>query len=361
MASASDRSLAHRTLIVLGIVLAVATLLALVLFASDVVLLAFAGILLGVLLDGLTCTLVEKTPLGRGAALAVVIVGLLALFVGAGLFVGPQIAAQAGEMRDALTSGLENLRSRFEQRPWAQPLLQGLPGNGDLGALSSGALGRITGTLSTVVGAVANVFIIVFIGIYLAIHPHLYLDNVVLLFARDRRGRMREVLASLGQALRRWLVGQFIAMTLVGVLTTIGLLILGVPLALTLGLIAFLFAFVPYIGPIAATIPAVLVAFIDGPTTALYVLGLYLGVQFVESYLVTPMVQKQVVSLPPALLILAQILMGALTGPLGIALATPLAVSAIVLVQMLYVEDVLGQDVEVLGERDDGDEDDSGG
>ena len=359
----ATQSLAHKTLIIVGTVLAMLALVALVLYASDVVLLAFAGILLGVLLDGLASTLAAKSPLSRFWALLVVIAAFAVLLVGAGFIVGPQIAAQTGEMRTALTEGLEALRARLEQLAWAQPLLSELPGNGSLGALSSGALGRLTGTLSTVFGLISNVFIIAFVGIYLAVHPNLYLDNVVRLFGRSRHAHMREVLATLGHALRRWLLGQFLSMSIVGLLTTIGLLILGVPLALTLGLIAFLLAFIPYLGPIAATVPAVLVAFIEGPTMVLYVLGLYGGVQFIESYLATPMIQKQVVSLPPALLIFAQILMGALTGVIGIALATPLAVVVIVLVQMLYVEDVLGDDVTPLGEKEEEntDEDDSGG
>lgn len=351
--SAQDRSYVQRVIIAVAVVLAMLMGLALVLYAVDVLLLAFAGLLLGVLLDGLAMALVRRTPLRRGAALGVVLVGLVGLFVGSGFLIGPQIAAQAGEMRDAVMAGYASLRETLASVSWTRSLLSEMPGGGDLGGLASGVLGRITGTLSTVFGTLANVFIVGFVGIYLAVHPHLYLDNAIRLFPRPRRQRMREATHRIGHAIRRWLYGQFLAMLIVGVLTTTGLLILGVPLALTLGVIAFLFSFVPFLGPIASTIPAVLVAFMEGPSMVLWVLGLYVGVQFIESNLITPLVQKRVVSLPPAILILAQILMGALTGLLGVALATPLAVTAIVLVQMLYVEDVIGDDVEVLGEDTD--------
>jgi predicted PurR-regulated permease PerM len=152
-------------------------------------------------------------------------------------------------------------------------------------------------------------------------------------------------------ALRRWLVGQFFAMLLVGTLTTIGLLILGVPLALTLGIFTFFLVFVPYVGSIVSGALAVLIALLDSPQTALYAGLLYGGIQFVESYFITPLVQEKVVSLPPVLLLASQFLLGVLAGAVGIALATPLSVAVVVLVQMLYVEDVLGDDVPVMGTK----------
>src|SRR5690606_44568 len=118
---------------------------------------------------------------------------------------------------------------------------------------------------------------------------------------------------------------QLISMTVVGVLTGAGLWLLGLPLAFILGALAALLAFIPNIGPVLAAVPAVLLALADGPTTVLWVIGIYVGVQAVESYLITPVVQQESVSLPPALTISFQLLMGVLYGILGLALATPLA------------------------------------
>jgi predicted PurR-regulated permease PerM len=125
-------------------------------------------------------------------------------------------------------------------------------------------------------------------------------------------------------------------------LELLGLWILGVPLALALGFIAGLLSFVPNFGPLIALIPAVLVGLMEGPSTALYVVILYIVIQAVESNLITPMIQKQMVYLPPAVILIGQVLLGILVGGLGLILATPIIAIAVVLVQLLYVEDVLG-------------------
>jgi predicted PurR-regulated permease PerM len=136
-------------------------------------------------------------------------------------------------------------------------------------------------------------------------------------------------------------------MSLVGILTALGLWLLGVPLALILGLIAALLEFVPYIGTILSAVPAILLALLQGPMQALWVVLLYFVIQSIESYLLTPLVQQRVVSLPPALVLAAQVLMGVLFGAWGIILATPLTAALLVLVQMLYIEDILGDPVKV--------------
>jgi predicted PurR-regulated permease PerM len=111
---------------------------------------------------------------------------------------------------------------------------------------------------------------------------------------------------------------------------------------IALGMIAFVFTFVPYVGPIAAAVPALLVGFTVSPTHALYVGLLYFAVQMVEGNLLTPLVQQQMVKMPPAVTIVAQVLMGVLLGAVGVVFATPLAACALVLTKMLYVEDLLG-------------------
>ena len=130
-------------------------------------------------------------------------------------------------------------------------------------------------------------------------------------------------------------------MIFIGLLTWIGLSIIGVPLALTLGLIAGLLSFIPNFGPIISALPALLLAFIDSPITAVYVLGLYIGVQLIESNIVTPLIERETVELPPALTIVFQLALAALVGGLGLVLATPLLAVIMVLVQMVYIEDVL--------------------
>jgi predicted PurR-regulated permease PerM len=153
---------------------------------------------------------------------------------------------------------------------------------------------------------------------------------------------VREVLDAIGHVLQRWLVGQLVLMAIVGTITWIGLALLGVPFALPLALFAGLSEFVPYVGPIVAAIPAVLVGFAEGPHLALWVAGLYIAVQSIESYVLTPLIQQRAVYLPPALLLFSQVVLGVTAGPLGVIVATPLAAAGLVAVNKLYVEDVLG-------------------
>lgn len=161
-----------------------------------------------------------------------------------------------------------------------------------------------------------------------------------------------------------WLIGRLLSMLIVGITVTISLWLLGIPLALTLGLLAALLDFIPNLGPTLATVPAVLLALMQSPTQAVYVLLIYIVIQQAESYLLTPIVQHRTVSLPPALTIIAQVILGVLFGVMGLILASPLAAVVLVLIKMLYVEDVLGDTIEDLpdlsdvaeanDERDDG-------
>jgi predicted PurR-regulated permease PerM len=150
------------------------------------------------------------------------------------------------------------------------------------------------------------------------------------------------VLDAIGDTLARWLVGKVASMIVVGVATATGLWALDVPLAMVLGLIAGLLDFIPYIGPLMAGVPAVLIAFSISPELGLYTMLLFLGIQLAEGYLLSPLIEARSVSLPPALTIAMQMLLGALFGMAGIALATPIAAVLSVLVTMLYIQDVLG-------------------
>jgi predicted PurR-regulated permease PerM len=167
-------------------------------------------------------------------------------------------------------------------------------------------------------------------------------EGALYLVARKKRARMREVLHEIGNVLRRWLVGQTLLAACVAFLTGAGLLLIGAPFPFALGLLAGLMEFVPYIGPFLAAIPAVIVGFAEGPQLALYVAALFIGVQLLESYVLAPLVQQRAVHLPPAAILFAQVLMGAIVGALGVAVATPLAAAVMVAVGMLYVEDALG-------------------
>lgn len=195
-----------------------------------------------------------------------------------------------------------------------------MPNANELVPDKADVLARVTGVFSTTFGAIANFFIIIFIGLYVAAEPRLYSDGLIRLVPLNRRQRAREVLDEVGSTLRWWLIGKVASMIVVGVSTVVGLWLLDIPLALTLGLLAALLTFIPNVGPILSVVPAMLLALMQSPMQALYVALLYLGIQTVESYFLTPLMQKRTVSLPPALTIFTQVLFGVMVGSLGFVL-----------------------------------------
>jgi predicted PurR-regulated permease PerM len=191
----------------------------------------------------------------------------------------------------------------------------------------------------------------VILAVYLAIEPELYVEGLARMLPPRRRARGREVIQAVAHALRWWLVGRVVSMLAVGVLTALALAIAGIPAALALGVLAGMLSFVPYIGPIASVVPALLATIPGWPWQPLWVLVIYSGVQFLEGNFITPLVQKRAVAMPPVVLLTAQIAFGLLFGLMGVFLATPLAVAAMVLVQTLYIQDTLGESIRVMGER----------
>jgi predicted PurR-regulated permease PerM len=328
-----------RVVIWLGAALVLAVLLW---AAPDMFLLGFAGVLLALFLRGLADALARWTSLSPGWALFVVGIALITLVVGAGWWLAPDVADQVDELRLSLPRSVEQLDERLSRYGWGRQVQQEMPGPAELLPDRSDLFARITGVFSTTLGIVANVVIVLFLGLYLAVEPSTYRHGLVRLVPPSGRARAGEVLDAVASALRWWLIGKVASMMVIGVLTYIGLLLLGIPLALTLALLAALLTFIPNLGPILSAVPAVLLGLLQGPVTAASVVGLYVTIQTVESYVLTPLVQRRTVSLPPGLTIVAQVLLGVLLGGLGLALATPLTAALLVLVKLLYVEDVLG-------------------
>ncbi len=343
------RSFPNRVLVTVGIVAVSLLVMYLFVVLSRVLLIVFAGVLMAVGLGGGADVLRRRTPLGRPGGLAVVItLVVLVPFLLSGI-VGPSLTGQINDLIVQLPEAVDQFRERLASQTWVE---RTLPPDAlqDLMPSLKAVMGGVTSAFSRTLGVVANVFVILFIGIYGAAAPKSYVSGVVHLTPERNRERAREVLDALSHALRWWLVGRLTMMTVVGVLTTVGLWVAGIPSPLALGLIAALLSFVPYVGPILSFFPAVLVALLVSLTKVFYVALVFGIVQTLESYVITPLVQQRAVSLPPVILITAQIAMGVLAGATGVLLAAPLAIVVIVLLQMLYVEDVLGDSVRILGQ-----------
>lgn len=338
----SERSFLHRVVLAYGIGMLFILVLAALWYGAEVLLLLFACALFAILLYELSRRMARYLPMRRGVALTIIALVLAALMGAGGWALAPQIAEQAAELGSVVPDAIERLRTAVAQNAFLRSILADLPSAEQIRKQLTAMVPNAGLVFTGVFGALGNAVIILCVGLYFAAQPTLYIDGFIKLIPPPRRARAREVLDVIGDTLARWLVGKAVSMIVVGIATAAGLWALGVPLALVLGLIAGLLDFIPYIGPLMAGVPAVLIAFSHSPELGLYTVLLFLGIQLAEGYLLSPLIEARSVSLPPALTIAMQMLFGALFGLAGIALATPLAATLSVLVAMLYVEDVLG-------------------
>ncbi len=341
-----DEAFRQRVLLVCRITLVAVGLIVAVVSSFRVLLVIFAGILGAVLLRAVADGIHRLTRLPRGWALALGCMLLAGALVCFGWLMAPSIGAQLDQLGEQLPRALKGLTGNLERYEWGRWVLS----QGDQVASSGrGAFSTAAKFLSTTIGVGGTLLVVFFLSIYLASQPQLYIHGLLHLFPIARRARVEAILEECGFELRWWMMGQLFAMVLVGTLTTLGLWMLGIPLALILGIIAGLLNFVPNFGPWIAAVPGILIGLSQGPSTAAWVAGVYLGAQVIESYLITPMIQQRTVHLPPALTIAVQVLVGLLLGLVGLTLATPILVVALVIVKMAYVEGVIGEHVDLPG------------
>ncbi len=363
--------IAQYTLVVIGVLITTAFLF----IIRDALLIAFAGVIFAVIINGLAGIIRRFIPISRGWSIGAVGAIILILITSFGFIFGSQIVEEFEQLTEALPQQISQIRETISGWPLGDELIGGEDGqeagNGETGEqeenedqeeneeenglgdnMPDDAGGMAFQVGVTIVDVIATFGLIIFIGIYFVIDPETYKKGIALLFTKKRADRINEALETSGNALWNWLSGQFIVMTFVGVFVTIGLMIIGVPLALVLGLIAGLSEFIPILGPWIGAAPGLLLALSVDGQTALYTAILYIVIQQIESNIVTPLIQQQMVHIPPAVVILSVVAFGLVFGIGGVILATPLAVIAMVLVGMFYVQDVLGKEVKIPGQDD---------
>lgn len=347
-------TLVGRTLVVLGLTSLFLVMGLLLWNASQIFLLAFVGILIAVFLGAPAHFVSSRTAVPHGLALALTVLTLVALAVGTAWLVGPRIIDEAEQLFEQLPSSVEQVQELVASWPGGSYLVEMVPERNDLGSAGAGVVSRVTGTASALWDGVAKLLLVVILGIFLAANPGLYRNGVARLFPKPRQERAREVMDYIGRTLRGWVLGQLIAMVLVGVVTTVGLWLIGIPIPLVLGLIAGLLEFIPILGPAIAFVPAALLALSVGTDALLWTAGLYILVQQLESHVLVPLIQRGTVHLPPALTVTAVFVGGALFGLLGLLIATPLLAVIVVLVKVLYLHEALDQRVELPGGASEG-------
>ncbi len=312
--------------------------------AAEVVLVAFAGVLLAVSLRGSSSALGKRLGIPAGAGLALVVAGIVLLGGICFWFLAPRVFEQVDRLGEKLPESLNKLREAASAYGWSKALIEKVTEqSGDIALRESGALlAGATGILSTTFGMIAGAFLALVIGAFLSIQPRPYVQGIAALFPADRRDDVVDTLGAVGRTLQWWVLGKCVSMVAVGISIAVGLWLLDVPLALTLGLLAAVATFVPNFGPLISVLAAALLALTVDPMLCVWVIVLFVAVQLVESYLLTPVVNRETIDLPPALTIVMQLLFAVLFGPLGLLLAAPATAAAIVFVKRLHVEKLAG-------------------
>jgi len=338
-AKSSERIGAGRA-ILLALIIAAAGVLVWTL--GHIVLLIFAGIVVAAVLDA--GVWYNPLPIPRPWKLALLVL-VLSAGVGFGAYwAGATVVSEFRALEKAVLDQIAQLDNAVEDLDLPFQLLEDSEQIEAMVPDNEAVVGFAGDAFWTVSGVVINAFTVFLLGIFLAISPSSYRRGIVVLVPPNLRERTAEVLTETGKTLQMWLLGQLAAMALVGVSVFALLWLLNVPNAFALAGVTALFNFIPFLGPVLAAIPVGLVALMQGNTTFLLVMGGFLVIQWFEGYLVTPLIQQRAVDLPPAHSLAFLMVMGALFGELGVALATPLLAVVRVLVLRLYVEDVWGRD-----------------
>ncbi|OHD03610.1 MAG: AI-2E family transporter [Sphingopyxis sp. RIFCSPHIGHO2_01_FULL_65_24] len=309
--------------------------------------LVFAAVVLAAIFDAIAGWIVRRTGMKRGFALALSVAGIVAIFAGAFMLFGSQLAREVDTIREQIPQALRGVEAFLDRYGLGQRVRElAAVGSEDISRLASQAGGYALAAGS----GIADFVLVLVAAIFLAGDPATYRRGLLLLMPARAEDTASLALGDAARGLKGWMVGQALSSLVVAGLTWAGLALLGVPAAGGLGLIAGLLDVIPMVGPIIAGIPAVLLAFTVSPMTALWTLVLFLVIQQLQGNFLQPMIQKQAVDVPPAVLLFAVVAAGILFGFLGVLLAAPLTVVVYVMVQRVYVKTLLGKDIKIAGQ-----------
>lgn len=333
--SSNPQSFQAKVWITVGIVALTVVTILILKAAFSIFLLVLAGILIAIFFRGLSGRIQRMTKWKEGVCLSISMIGTMLIIAGLFYLIGAKIQQQAVELIDTIPATIENVKEKLNESEIGKRVIEKISSKDSM-EKAQGFAGKF---FKSTFGMLGDVYVVLFVGLFFSISPKTYTNGIVELVPTKGQEKAREILDRLGEQLAGWLKGILFSMFVVFILTAIGLAILGMPLWLVLALLAGFISFIPNFGPLIALIPAVLVGMMEGPQMALMVAGLYILIQVVESNFITPLVQQKLIQLPPALIILSQVIMGVLTGGWGLILATPVMVIVMVLVQELYLKE----------------------
>ena len=315
----------------------------------DVIVLLFGAVMIATIFRAIADLLEKHLRLPERVAVLVSVLLIVGIIVGVAWSIGSQVGTQSQDLANTLPRAAAIIDDRLAAMGLGHPVamwMRNLHSGGLIGA-------DLKDFVSSVTIGVASFLIMFFGGIFLAAQPRLYGIGLIKLIPPARRRLVAEAMEESDHALRLWLKGQLWAMLLIFLMTWIGLWLLGVPSSLVLALISGVLEFIPYAGAITSAVPAIMVALVQSPELAMWVVGLYVLVHHVEAYLIQPVIQQFAVEIPAVITLFALLAFGLLFGVLGILLAAPLAVVSYVLVKRLYVIEALDTPTPIPGENKD--------
>jgi predicted PurR-regulated permease PerM len=304
-----------------------------------ILLLLFAALILACLQSAIVTWVMKKLKLGRKMTFALIMLVGTALVTIALWVSGPDIIDQFQSLQSELPQAFQQSVAHAKEHNWGRWVLSQWSGYSQLSSSTTYAVTQIGGFVLTTASLVTGMVIIVFLGLYLAAEPEVYYAGLRRVIPKNNRATFDGCAFRAVHMIRSWLFAQMLSMVAIGLLVTIGLWLLGVPLAGTLGIIAALLTFIPNFGAILSVVPAALLAFAISPVKGLLTIFLFMAVHFVEGNIITPLLQRKIVRLPPALTLIAQLLLAVIAGPLGFALAAPLTAATMGVFQVLFPSD----------------------
>ncbi len=296
----------------------------------------------------------------RWSSLVITIISILLISTISIVIIIPQFTSEFQELINQIPSAVSKLRElsintflNFAQiiykdnipnladRTILTTKLSMIPDGATLASGVTDSITKLFNLVSNVGIGILQLFFIISVGLMITLQPNSYREVAILLFPSFYRRRARTIFLRCGNALSSWMAGVLISSIFVSILVSIGLYLLGIKLVIANALIAGVLNIIPNVGPTISTVFPVSVALLDTPWKSLAVLGLYIVIQNIESYVITPSIMHKQVKLLPGLTITAQFIFTILFGPLGLLLAIPMAVVIQVFVKEIIIHDLL--------------------
>lgn len=343
-------SLAIQTLAIVGVIAAIGAALALLWYALNLLLLLFCGFLLSIVNRLVSRYLQRHLNIPQNWSIGLVLFAslfLFTLFLTIAIpFVFDQSITIVQNLGDAVQTGMNEVKKLEYGEEFIRTFRDSLDRLANLATV-----GNLRSLFSDAFGYTFRILLVLATGLYFSINPELYVSGILKLLPSGVQPRIRDLLSNMRSMLEWWLLGRLLAMVMVGLVASLGLWAIGIPYPIPLGVLAAVLELIPYLGPPLAMIPAALLGVTISPYHSLYVILLFGTIQFLEGFLITPLIQEKALSLPPALIIATQVLMGLVAGGLGVLVATPLLGVIVLSIQMLYVQDVLKEEIDLIGHQ----------